>query len=130
MRLPTSLAQDGTGRVPKVYTQAFNLPANVSVIQTPDLQRNITPAAPGSGSPSLITREPLNVRTGPGNDYPSLGKVGIGTIMAVISVSPDREYYVVNIPTEIDRSGQGWIPARFVRTENTYNVPVVPPLVP
>lgn len=131
VRLPTSLASDGTGWVPKVYTQAFNLPATVPVIRTPDLPRNITPAAPGSGSPSLITREPLNVRTGPGNDYPSLGKVGIGTIMAVIGVSPDREHYVVNIPTEIDLSGQGWIPSRYVRTENTGNVPVVqPPPVP
>ena len=125
--LPTTFTPDGTGWVPKAYTLASNIPANLPVIRTPDLPRNITPAAPASGAPSLVTREPLSVRTGPGNAYPSLGKVPIGTIMAVVGVSPDKEFYVVNIPTEIDQSGRGWIPARYVRTENISNVPVVQP---
>jgi uncharacterized protein YraI len=131
VRLPVSLASDGTGWVFKAYTFASNLPANVRVIPTPDLPRNITPAAPASGAPSLITREPLNVRSGPGNAYPSLGRVAIGTVLAVLGVSPDREHYVVNIPTTIAASGQGWVPARFVRAENVSNVPVIqPPPVP
>ncbi len=131
VRLPVSLASDGTGWVFKAFTFASNLPANVRVIPTPDLPRNITPAAPASGAPSLITREPLNVRSGPGNAYPSLGRVAIGTVLAVVGVSPDREHYVVNIPTEIAASGQGWVAARFVRAENVSNVPVIqPPPVP
>lgn len=130
VRMPVNMAQDGIGWVPKVFTFASSI-SGIPEIKTPDLPRNISPAAPGSGSPSLITREPLNVRTGPGNDYPSLGKVDIGTIMAVVGVSPDSEHYVVNIPTEIDRSGQGWVPARFVRTENVSNIPLIqPPPVP
>ncbi len=130
VRLPTSLTSDGTGWVAKVYTVASNA-GNVPTIKTPKLPKNITPAAPGSGAPSLVTREPLNVRTGPGNEYPSLGKVGIGSILGVLGVSPDREYYVVNVPLEIDRSGRGWVPARYVKTENVSNVPVVqPPPVP
>jgi uncharacterized protein YraI len=130
VRLPTSLAEDGVGWVPQVYTKANNA-GNVPTIQTPKLPKNITPAAPGSGAASLITREPLNVRKGPGTDYASLGRVGIGTIMAVVGVSPDREYYLVNVPLEIDSSGRGWVAARYVRTENVSNVPVVqPPPVP
>jgi uncharacterized protein YraI len=130
VRVPTSLASNGTGWVAKVYTAASNVTA-VPEIKTPDLPKNITPAAPGSGAPSLVTREPLNVRSGPGNEYPSLGKVSIGTILAVVGISTDKEYYVVNVPMEIDRSGRGWIPARYVRTENVSNVPVVqPPPVP
>jgi len=51
--------------------------------------------------------------------------------MAVVGVSPDREYYLVNVPLEIDPSGRGWIAARYVRTENVDKVPVVsPPPVP
>ncbi len=130
VRLPTSLASDGRGWVPKVYTTATNV-AGVPEIKTPDLPKSITPAAPASGAPSLITRDVLNVRTGPGSQYPSLGKVPIGTILGVVGVSPDKEFYVVNVPTEINRSGQGWIQARFVRAENVSNVPVVqPPPVP
>ena len=116
--------------VPKLYTNAVNA-GNVPEIKTPNLPNNITPAAPASGAPSLITIEPLNVRTGPGNEYPSLGRIPLGSILGVVGVSPDGEHYVVNIPKEIDQSGQGWIPARYVRTENVSNVPVVqPPLLP
>jgi BASS family bile acid:Na+ symporter len=53
--------------------------------------------------------------------------LAIGTIMAVVGVSPDGEHYVVNVPKEINQSGQGWIQARFLRTENVSNVPVVQP---
>lgn len=131
VRLPNSLSPDGTGWVFKAYTVASNIPANLPVVPTPDLPRNITPAAPASGAPSLITREPMNVRTGPGNAYPSLGMVAINTVLAVVGVSPDREHYVVNIPTSIAASGTGWLAARFVRAENVSNVPVVqPPPVP
>jgi uncharacterized protein YraI len=124
VRMPTSLASDGTGWVPMVYTSANNV-AGVPEVKTPKLPNNITPSAPASGAPSLVTREPLNVRSGPGNEYSSLGKVGIGSILAVVGVSPDKEYYVINVPLEIDRSGRGWVPARYVRTENVSNVPVV-----
>ena len=126
IRLPTSFASDGVGWVAKVYTSASNV-SGVTALKTPNLPKNISPAAPGSGTPSLITREPLNVRSGPGNEYPSLGKVSIGTIMAVVGISSDKEYFLVNIPLEINSSGQGWIPARYVRTENVSNVPVVQP---
>jgi uncharacterized protein YraI len=126
VRMPTNIAQDGTGWVAKLYTNAVNA-GSVPEIKTPQLPNNITPAAPASGAPSLITRDVLNVRTGPGSAYPTLGKVPIGTVMAVVGVSPDGEHYVVNVPKEIEPSGQGWIQARVLRTENVENVPVVQP---
>jgi uncharacterized protein YraI len=130
VRLPTNIASDGIGWVAKVYTSSSNA-GKAPTIKTPRLPKNITPAAPGSGAPSLVTIEPLNVRSGPGNEYRSLGKVGIGSILGVVGVSPDREYYVVNVPLEIDSSGRGWVPARYVKTENVKNVPVVqPPATP
>lgn len=126
VRLPTNIAENGTGWVPKLYTNSSNA-GSVPEIKTPKLPNNITPAAPASGAPSLITREPLNVRTGPGNEYPSLGSVPMGSIMGVVGVSPDGEHYVVNIPKELDQSGQGWIPSRYVRTENVSKVPIIQP---
>jgi uncharacterized protein YraI len=130
VRMPLNLAEDGTGWIPKVYTYASSL-SGIPKIKTPELPRNISPAAPASGAPALITREPLSVRTGPGNAYPDLGKVPRGAILGVIGVSPDGEHYVINIPESIDQSGQGWVPARYVRAENVINVPVVqPPPVP
>ncbi len=130
IRIPTSLSSDGTAWVPKVFTSASNT-SGVPVLPTPRLPSNITAAAPASGAPSLITMDTLNVRTGPGNAYPSLGVVSGGTVLAVVGVSPDREFWVVNVPTEMVSSGRGWIQARFTRTENVGNVPVIqPPPVP
>jgi heat shock protein HslJ/uncharacterized protein YraI len=126
IRVPTTLTSDGIAWVAKVYTSVINA-GNVPTLRTPDLPRNITPAAPASGAPALITIEPLNVRIGPGNQYSSLGAVARGTALAVIGVSPDREFFVVNIPTSIDASGQGWVPARFVNAQNVGNVPVIQP---
>jgi uncharacterized protein YraI len=126
IRMPTNIAEDGTGWVAKLYTNALNA-GSVPEIKTPDLPNNITPAAPASGAPSLITRDVLNIRTGPGSAYPTLGKVPIGTVMAVVGVSPDGEHYVVNVPKEIEPTGQGWIQARFLSTENVDNVPVIQP---
>ncbi len=126
VRVPIDFSKDGLAWVPKLYTNAVNA-GNVPEIKTPELPKNITPAAPASGAPSLVTREPLNVRTGPGNDYPSLGRIPIGSILGVVGVSPDGEHYVVNIPREVYQGGQGWIPSRYVRAENVSNVPVVQP---
>ena len=75
IRIPTTLSSNGVGWVPKVFTTASNI-SGVPVLPTPSLPSNITPAAPASGAPSLITIEPLNVRTGPGNEYTSVGQVG------------------------------------------------------
>jgi uncharacterized protein YgiM (DUF1202 family) len=129
VRMPTSLAKDGAGWVPKLYTSTSNV-AGVPEVKDPVLPKKITPATPASGAPSLVTREPLNVHRGPGNEYASLGQVGRGSIMGVVGVSLDKEYYVVNVPLEIDRSGRGWIPARYMRAENVSNVPVIQPPAP
>ena len=130
VRMPTNIAENGTGWVPKVYTTPSNV-TNPPVVKTPDLPQNINPAVPASGAPSLVTRDVLNVRTGPGSSYPSLGKVGIGTVLAVVGVGSTGEFYVVNVPIELNPSGQGWIQARFVRAENVSNVPIIqPPPIP
>ena len=126
VRVPTTLSSDGTAWVFKAYTSASNI-SGVPVLRTPNLPNNINPAAPASGAPSLITIEPLNVRVGPGNEYSSLGQVARGSVLAVVGVSPDREHFVVNIPTTIDSSGQGWVPARFVNAQNVGSVPVIQP---
>ena len=84
-------------------------------------------AAPASGAPALVTIEPLSRAPGTGRIFGDIGRVARGTVMAVIGISPDRQWYVVNIPTSIDPSGRGWIAARFTRSENTGNVRVIQP---
>ena len=128
--------EDGTGSAQAMFT-IIATPGDAALTPVPvtsptPAQPTATPQPPAQGVPqATVNAYALNVRTGPGNEYPSLGQVPRGTILAVVGISPDREHYVVNIPTEIDRSGRGWVPARYVRTENVSSVPVVqPPPVP
>lgn len=130
IKLPTSLAPEGLGWVFSAYISAQDA-GSVPVIKTPDLPKKITPAAPGSGAPAATTIEPVNVRSGPGNAFPSYGTVPIGSTLAVVGVSADGEYWVVNLPSEIAADNKGWVPARYCKSENTKNVPVVaPPAAP
>lgn len=130
IKLPTSTAPEGLGWVFNAYVSAKNA-GSVPLIKTPDLPKKISPAAPGTGAPAAITIEPVHVRSGPGNAYPSYGAVPIGSILAVVGVSADGEYWVVNLPSEIASDNKGWLPARYCKVENTTNVPVVaPPAVP
>jgi uncharacterized protein YraI len=130
IKVSTAVASNGLGWVYKAYTTAQNT-QNVKVVQPPPLPTNITPAVPGSNAPAAITIEPINIRSGPGNAYPSLGKVPAGTVMAVVGKSADGEFIVVNLPKNVSPSGQGWLPTRYVTLQNADNLPVIqPPPVP
>lgn len=130
IKLPSSLAADGMGWVFGAYVSTQNS-GSAPVIKTPALPKKITAAAPGSGAPAAITIEPVNVRSGPGNAFPSYGTVPIGSILAVVGVSTDGEYWIVNLPSDIASDNRGWVPARYCKSENTNNVPVVaPPAAP
>jgi heat shock protein HslJ len=85
---------------------------------------SVPPPAPGV--PTAMTTEPLNVRSGPGTDYPSYGYVPRGTTFEVIGISEDGGWWVVKIPTSITPSGEGWVSGDFVETSNTENVPTIP----
>ena len=113
-----------TGWVYKGYTYAQKTD-NVPVIKNPDLPSDITPSVPGSGAPAATALEPINVRSGPGSEYDSYGKISIGTRLAVIGRSVDSEWLVVNLPTDISPNGQGWVAARYVQAENIGSVPVI-----
>lgn len=129
IKLPTAYAQDGLGWVYKGWVSPVNT-QKVPVINAPELPENITPDVPGSGAPAAVTIEPISVRSGPGNAYPEYGKVPIGTIMALSGVSPDGEFYVVKLPSDIAQDSRGWVPTRYVQASNVSQVPVVQPPVP
>jgi uncharacterized protein YraI len=127
--VPTSVSADGTAWVYAGYITTLNA-TDVKALPNPALPANVTPSAPGSNAPAAVAIEPINVRSGPGNAYTSYGTIPIGTIMAVNGVSPDKQYWVVKLPTTIAKNGQGWVPARYTSATNTGSVPVIQPPPP
>ena len=124
-----SVASDGVAWVYSAYLTTQNA-SDVKAVSAPPVPNNVTPTAPGSNAPAAIALEPINVRTGPGNAYRSLGTIPIGTIMAVIGRSPDAQSWVVRVPPNVASNGQGWVPVRFTSSTNTGSVPVIQPSPP
>jgi uncharacterized protein YraI len=68
----------------------------------------------------------INVRSGPGMDYPSYGVAPKGMRLEVTGKSEDGGWWVVKIPTQYVAAGEGWVSDDYVKTENTGDVPLVP----
>jgi len=102
-------------------------PANTPVVvPTEPTAVPETPAAtPQSGTPTVTATTDLNIRGGPGIDYVVLGLLRAGQSAEVTGVSADRGWWQIRFTGAADE--RGWVSARYVSTENTWDVPVVQP---
>jgi uncharacterized protein YraI len=121
----------GFGWVSVTYTQASNVD-NVPVIQAPPPPTPQPLPPPATSAPTATALEYVNVRTGPGTNYPVLGVAAPGTTGEVTGKSQDGAWWQVKVPTKYISTGLGWVSAGYVTTQNTANVPVVsaPPAPP
>jgi heat shock protein HslJ/uncharacterized protein YraI len=71
----------------------------------------------------------LNIRSGPGTNFPLIGAANRGDSATIVGRSEDGRWWVVEVPSL--PGGVGWVSADFVTAVNAENVPVVPaPPVP
>jgi Tol biopolymer transport system component len=70
----------------------------------------------------------VNVRIGPGTDFPILGVARQGLEGEIVGVSEDGEWWVARVPSAPNE--QGWVAAAYIEATNTDGVPVIsaPPL--
>jgi uncharacterized protein YraI len=134
VRLNPNNVGTGYGWVSKQYTSSSNT-QGVPVIANPATAAPVVPATPPTGAPTATAVEYVNVRTGPGTNYPVLGVASPGASAQVTGKSADGGWWQVSIPTTLAASGFGWVSASYVVTSNTGSVPVVsappaPPTVP
>ena len=85
---------------------------------------------PAPNTPYLVAKTHVNVRSGPGTQYPVYGVSTPGQSAEVAGVSPDYTWWMIRIPTSVAPDGQGWMSADYVTVYNTQNVPVVQPPPP
>jgi uncharacterized protein YgiM (DUF1202 family) len=74
----------------------------------------------------------VNIRSGPGTNYPVLVVAPPGASAEVSGKNADGSWWQVKVPTQVSASGLAWVSAGFVVTQNTGSVPVVdaPPAPP
>ncbi len=66
----------------------------------------------------------VNVRSGPGTNFPLIGTAPFGAEGAIIGISADGRWWVT--PVQGAPNGQGWVSVDFVQAFNAGNVPVIP----
>lgn len=121
----------GYGWVMAQYTQAQNV-EGVQTIKAPQTSVQEAPPAPPAGTPTVTAVEYVNVRSGPGTNYPVLVVAPPGASGEVSGKSADGYWWQVKISTQYSADGFGWVSADYVIAQNTGSVPVVqaPPAPP
>ena len=103
--------------------------AVITIIPTavPTVEATFVPPTPEPGNPTatVTSRAGVNVRTGPGFEYPVIGVAPFSSVLEVVGVSQDGTWWVVNVPSSLN--SQGWVAGEYVRVENGDNVLVIPP---
>ncbi len=82
----------------------------------------VTPTPEETGA-LAVTTAALNVRQGPGQHYPVLGLVPVGTKLRIVGKNPEATWWQVIYPEASD--GRGWVFADFTEASNVADVPVV-----
>ena len=93
-------------------------------------ERNISVPEPEPGVPTGRVTAPdgVNVRTGPGTDYPFLGVAPFGAEGEIVGRSADGQWWVVALPAA--PGAIGWVSASLVAVLDAENVPVLEPAAP
>lgn len=79
---------------------------------------------PPSDGPYAVANFYVNIRSGSGTEYPAYGVAAPGSSAEIIGVSPDREWWMVRLPTTISPDGTGWVYADYVTAYNADQEPV------
>ncbi len=79
-------------------------------------------AGSGTGVSGLVT-EKLNVRSGPGTDFESLGILNPKDVVFVTGKDPSGEWIQIEFSKAVD--GKGWAAIKFLEVENLDSVPVI-----
>ncbi|MEA1978300.1 MAG: SH3 domain-containing protein [Chloroflexota bacterium] len=107
---------------------------NLPTIETPPHVEVVPPPPPAAGAPTATATDFINVRTGPGLNYPVLSVAPPGATGEVSGKSADGQWWQVKISESYGTNGLAWVSAGYVNTSNTDGVPVVdapaPPDIP
>lgn len=125
VKIPTNLSPDGIGWASADFVTVTGDTANLPVIQAPPPPQDVNPPPPPPGSFVVQTTEPVNVRSGPGNEFTSYGKVPAGMPLEAKGISQDGNWVAVTIPTSFNPSGIGWVNAAYLAPFDPASLPTL-----
>jgi hypothetical protein len=102
-------AVDGKGWVTAQYIKIPS-PAEVPVIGV-------------STGPEAVVLQQLNVRSGPGTDFNSLGTLNPQDVLRLTGKDPNGAWLQIDFPTGPE--GKGWVNAAFVQAQGAEGLPII-----
>jgi hypothetical protein len=82
------------------------------------------PPPPSFSGPYAVAGAAINVRSGPGTEFPSYGVAPAGSSAPIVAVTPDGGWWQISVPTTISPDGQAWVSADYVNAYNADGVPL------
>ena len=128
VRLDPTKVGAGNGWISATFVSTSNTD-NVPVVQVtgagtlPPSQVAPPPAVPGA--PLITTTDYVNLRSGPGTNYPVVGYAAAGATTTPTGISADGAWFQFAVPNTFYVTGYLWVSASFVVAVNTANLPVV-----
>jgi uncharacterized protein YraI len=103
------------------YHPTSSTPPTTSPIPTPE-----------AGAATVTTVTYVNVRSGPGTQYPIYFVAAPGATGHALGITENGAWYAVRLPTTVSGNGIGWVSAAYVIPVNTEGLPILvaPPLPP
>ena len=87
----------------------------------------VIPPQPPADGPYVVANAYVNLRSGPGTEYPAYGVAPAGSSAEAIGGGLDMGWWMVKLPTTISPDGTGWVSAEYVTAYNTDSLPVPEP---
>ena len=86
----------------------------------PTFTAQVTPTVAG---PTGTVSQRLNVRTGPGSSYDSLGILEANTVIVLMGKNATGSWLQIQYP--IGTTGRGWVSVEYVKVDGTTGLPVL-----
>jgi uncharacterized protein YraI len=107
-------AADGRGWVTAAYVQTDSAAAVPTLVQS---------ATPTPAGPTGVVLQKLNVRSGPGTSYDSLGLLPAQSVVVLTGKNAGASWLQIEFPAAPD--GHGWVTAAYIRVPDVAGLPAL-----
>jgi uncharacterized protein YraI len=110
IEIPVSFLPAGQAWIADGYLETSNVGSVKEITDIPAVDEQARPTASGMSAAAARMLETVAVRSGPGEDYNAFMEAEAGTILGIVGISSDEQWWVVNLPRSVTPDKQGWIP--------------------